>query len=240
MSKFNIDSEFSVYQLVKRSLKDKSVLNHRRTMSIISSEIENATLVDGAETVVFSAFQRMSRFLPQEKRYRKLAKTAKHIFVFGVMDTDVPDIDNLTYVPLKPTDQLAKEWFLISFGRDYFSALATEELTHIDDPDSIRKFKGVWTFDVFMVSILHDWLCGTVGLRYEERQVESHNYLKQAQLISNTIGRMAVRVMDNKEHDRVVHSELQKIMQATLHPTLNNMQKDPMVEARKTPKRMQA
>lgn len=223
MSEFNIDPKFSVYSLVKRSLRDKSVLNHRRTMSIISNEIENATLVDNASTVVFSSFQRMSRFLPQVERYQQLAAKSKHVYVFGEVDCELPKIANLTYVPLKATDQLAKEWFIISFGRDYFSALATQELSHIDDPDKDRIFKGVWSFDVFVVGILHEWLSGIVGLRMEQRLDETHNYLKQAELLSNTIGRMSVRLMNNKSKSPLLSKELQGIIEGALHPTLMNM-----------------
>lgn len=223
MSDFNIDPKFSVYSLVKRSLRDKSVLNHRRTMSVISNEIENATLIDNASTVVFSSFQRMSRFLPQVERYRQLAAKSKHVYVFGEVDVELPKISNLTYVPLKATDQLAKEWFIVSFGRDYFSALATQELSHIDDPDKDRVFKGVWSFDVFVVGILHEWLSGIVGLRMEQRLEESHNYLKQAELLSNTIGRMSVRLMNKKSKTSVLSQELQGIMEGALHPTLMNM-----------------
>lgn len=234
MPDYNIDPKFSVYGLVKRSLRDKAVLNHRRTMSVISNEIENATLIDNASTVVFSSFQRMSRFLPQEKRYRELASKGKHVYVFGEVDCDLPTIANLSYVPLKPTDLLSKEWFIVSFGHDYFSALATQELSNIDDPDEKRVFKGVWTFDVFVVGILHEWLSGIVGLRLEERLDDRHDYLKQAELLSNTIGRISVRMMDNKASRSPVYQELQTIMEGGLHPTLHSMKTNPTVETLKS------
>lgn len=230
MNQFHIDPTFSVYRLTKRSMRDTAVMNHRRTMSIISSEIENATLVDGAETVIFAAFQGMSKFIPQVKRYRKLAEKAKHVYVFGVVDCPIPEIENITYVPLKPADQLAKEWFLVSFGRDYFSALATEELSNIDDPDEMRQFKGVWSFDIFLVGILHEWLSNIVGLRLDVQDQSGHDYLKQAELISNSIGRMTLRVMDNKGKDDVVYQELEKIMQGSLHPAYHHLIENPTVE----------
>jgi len=230
MNQFNIDPTFSVYRLTRRSMRDTAVMNHRRTMSVISSEIENATIIDGAETVIFSAFQRMSKFIPQVKRYRQLAAKAKHVYVFGAVDCPLPQIENLTYVPLKPADQLAKEWFLVSFGRDYFSALATEEISRIDDPDNMRKFKGVWSFDVFLVGILFEWLSNIVGLRLDLQNQTGHDYLKQAQLISNSIGRMTLRVMDNKGKDDLVYTELEKIMQGSLHPAYHNIKETQTVE----------
>lgn len=222
MSEFNIDPTFSVYRLVQRNNKN-SVLNHRRTMSIISYEIENASLVDDASTVMFSSFQRMSKFLPQEARYRQLAQIAKHVYVFGVPDTELPEIENITYVPLKPNDQLAREWFLVSYGKDYFSALATEELTNIDDPDPERIFKGVWTFDLSLVSILHEWLSGLVGLRFEQRQSEDHDLNNQLKLMGNTIGRMAVRSLNNSKETDEVQDELRKLIETGVYPAVEDL-----------------
>lgn len=230
MNQFNIDPDFSVYSLTKRSMQNATLLSHRRTMSIISNEIENATIIDHADNVIFSSFQRMSKFLPQVERYRQIASTAKHAYVFGIVDCELPAIDNVTYVPLQPSDQLAKEWFLVSFGRDYFSALATEELSNIDEADEARKFKGVWSFDVFLVGILHEWLSGIVGLRSIQQESEKHDYQRHADVLSNTIGRMTVRLMDHEGDNDVVYSELQTIMTKTLHPAYNALKEHPQVD----------
>jgi hypothetical protein len=233
MPDYNLDPKFSVYGLVKRSLRDKAIMNHRRTMSVISNEIENATILDNASTIVFSSFQRMSRFLPQAERYRLLAAKSKHVYVFGEVDCELPQIANVSYVPLKPTDQLAKEWFIVSFGRDYFSALATQELSKTDDPDNQRVFKGVWTFDVFVVGILHEWLSGIVGLRMEQRLDDSHDYLKQAELLSNTIERMTTRLNNNQGKESLILQELQNIMDGGLAPTMQSMKDNPTIETLK-------
>lgn len=193
MSSFNIDPTFSVYRLIERVKKEASSVNHRKTMTAISYEIENATLLDNAKTTLFSGFQRMSRFLPQVARYEKIAKKAHAVFVFGVMDIVPPAIENVRYVPLAPTDQLTKEWFLVSLGEKYASALATEELTHIDDPDETRVFKGIWTFEHGMVEILHDWLTQTVGWRTDLEHVK-YNRDHQIYYISQTIARMQDRL----------------------------------------------
>lgn len=223
MPDFNIDPNFSVYHLVKRSREDTSTLNHRRTMTIISHEIENATLLDGAETVIFSGFQRLSKFKRQIKRYEQMAKRAKAVYVFGVDDETMPPIENITYVPLKKSDQLVKEWFLVSFGRDYFSALATEELTDIDDPDDERMFKGIWTFEEALVSILYEWLSGIVDRRPAMQPDMGHDYKHQVVMLSNTIGRMTVRTKRQKEEQAVLH-ELQAMVDQSLYPTLKHME----------------
>src|SRR5689334_15527417 len=144
----SIDPAFSIYKLVDRLKNQNTILRHRQSMSEVSYEIENATLLDGAHTRIFAGFQRMSKFVPQIPRYTKMALQAESVYVFGIPDTELPSIPNITYVPLEATDQLAKEWFLVSYGIDYASALATQELTRIDDPDEQRQFNGVWTFNV--------------------------------------------------------------------------------------------
>ncbi len=159
---YAIDRQFSVYRLVERTQQQNVLLSQRRTMSYISYQIENASLIDGAKTRIFSAFQYMSRFLPQIERYRRLAQTAESIYVFGVPDVRPPQIENIRYVFVTPDDQIAREWFLVSYGARFASALATEEITRFNDPDHLRQFRGMWTFDPEMVAILHDWLSSAV------------------------------------------------------------------------------
>lgn len=206
---FNVNPDFSVYNLVGRVREDVAVVNHRRTMTAISHEIENASLVDGAQTTIFSGFQRLSRFMRQEKRYRQLAKNAKAIYVFGEPDITPPEIEKIIYIPLQPTDELTKEWFLVSYGTDFVSALATREITHIDDPDEQRIFNGIWTFEIELAAILHQWLSGVVGLR-PELVTEEFNRNQQMRLIGNIIVRMTHRLdkLETSPRNAVLHSEL--------------------------------
>src|SRR5262249_39695691 len=135
-------------------------LNNRRAMLIISYEIERSLFKTRAR--IFAGFQRMSRFLPLEARYRKLAEISEAVYVFGIMDVVPPPIANLRYVPIQEADQLAREWFLVADSRQYFSALATEEVTTLGLPDAQREFEGVWSFDEELVTILQEWLSSLV------------------------------------------------------------------------------
>lgn len=225
LNQFVIDPNFSVYGLVERVMNQSVLLNHRKTMTLISYEIENATLADGAHTTIFSGFQRFSRFLTQLKRYQQLAKQARRVYVFGVPDVAVPEIPNVTYVPLQPSHQLAKEWFVVSYGGEYLSALATEELTHIDNPDYLRVFRGVWTFDRQMVSIIYEWLCREVNDQIA--LIEEINYRPQThvRLISNSIGRLMLASM--QEHDSrlaaIIQAELKTIIKDGLYSALESL-----------------
>ncbi|MFN8527001.1 MAG: DICT sensory domain-containing protein [Anaerolineae bacterium] len=189
-----IDPSFSVFHLTEKVQQGSTLLNHRRTMSLVSYEIENATLIDQARTRIFAGFQYFSKFMRQLSRYTNLALRAESVYVFGVPDVRPPALPNITYVPLQRTDHLAKEWFLVSYGRDYVSALATEELTRISDPDQERVFKGIWTFDHAMVSILQQWLTSTVDARALGFEETDLNYERQVLLMSRTLGRLTGRM----------------------------------------------
>ncbi|MFQ3660163.1 MAG: DICT sensory domain-containing protein [Anaerolineae bacterium] len=228
LNQFAIDPNFSVYRLVERVMNQSVLLNHRKTMTLISYEIENATLADGAHTTIFSGFQRFSRFLTQLKRYQQLAKQARHVYVFGVPDAAVPEIPNLTYVPLQPSHQLSKEWFVVSYGGEYLSALATEELTHYSNPDHLRVFRGVWTFDRQMVSIIYEWLCREVN--DQAALAEEVNYRPQThvRLISNSIGRLMVNTMQERDSRMaaIIQGELKTIIKEGLYNALESLSSD--------------
>lgn len=217
----NIDPNFSVFEIARRVRSETTVLNHRRTMNIVSYEIENVTLHGEARNRIFAGFQRMSRFLPQMERYRKMAAHAESVYVFGVPDVEVPAIENITYIPLASTDQLAREWFLVSLGGNYASALVTEEKTHIDDRDSDRLFRGIWSHDYDLVLILEEWLRNsinvdvlmeaTLGIFYKERSLS---------IVRNTIEKFEAR-MEKKlrlPEDMTVRQELDALMRTMLKP----------------------
>ncbi len=160
-----IDPQFSVYALLARIRRTSTLINHRRTMTQMSYEIENAALLEGARGRIFAGFQRLSRFLPQAERYRKLAALSEHVYVFGLPDVSPPAVNNITYIPLERTHALVKEWFVVAYGSEFYSALATRELTNIDDPDEYRQFEGIWTFDWDMVDIIQEWLTSAVDAK---------------------------------------------------------------------------
>jgi len=219
----NIDPKFSVYKLVGR-ISESASMTHRRTMNVISNEIENTTLVDGAHTRIFAAFQLYSRFLPQMARFREFAPRAESVYVFGIPDVQLPAIENITYIPLNPTDQLAKEWFLVSYGEEYASALATEEQTDITrTPDPDRVFKGIWTFDPTLVSILADWLSRSINIDPQIIPGERIDQARHTTLINRVAGRMITRLTRDGglTMNGMVRQELRGIVKNVIHPYLS-------------------
>lgn len=221
----DIDPHFSVYKLVKRVHTSDTFLRHRFTMSRVSYEIENATLVDNAHTRIFAGFQYMSKFLPQIKRYTRIAAASESVFVFGVPDVEVPAIPNITYIPLKETDALAREWFIVAYGLDYASALATEETTRIHTPDSQRMFNGVWTFNLSLVSILNEWLTNTVDVRPLNWRGEDMQYGRQIELMNKSMERLIHRALDvrptvTKTQETTFYQELEQVVLAELQAAI--------------------
>lgn len=215
-----IDPNISVFALVERMKERNTLINHRRTMSLISYEIENASLMDKVKTRIFSGFQYFSKFLPQVERYTRLGQMSDGVFVFGVADIVPPPIAGVTYIRLTPQMQLAKEWFLVSYGASYISALATEEQTRITDPDHLRQFKGVWTFDVDMVTILHDWLSSLVNAHPLNLERTPSDYASQIRIMSNTMGRMVGRLATEKTP--TIAREVDAAVKVSIEPLLTD------------------
>lgn len=224
-----LSSDFSVFDLVERVQSKSTLLRHRRTMSLVSYEIENITLQDAARTRIFSGFQLYSKFIPQMKRYTRLAELADTVYVFGVPDVELPAIPNITYMPIAATDSLAQEWFLVSYGADYASALATREITRIEEEDALRMFKGVWTFDYMTVKFLHDALTRVVG-QDPLAVPQSRRYTQQVRLMSKSLQRMAtglVRMTNGRSRrsdDEAVKTEVAAVIEKELDPALKELQ----------------
>ncbi|MEP7289900.1 MAG: DICT sensory domain-containing protein [Chloroflexota bacterium] len=224
-STISIDPNLSVYHLVQRTKEQLTLLNHRRTMSLISYEIENAILLHNVRARLFAGFQRMSRFIPQIPRYTIMAQNAESIYVFGVMDVQPPPIANIRYIPLTEAHQLSKEWFVVADARDYFSALATEELSHIEDADDKRMFQGVWSFDEDIVTILQEWLSSLVNAHDLGNLSENRNYRSQMKIMSSTMGRMAGRLAKSFEKPttttpNAVQGEVDTAVEQQLSPSI--------------------
>jgi len=188
MADIHIDNSLSVYGLVKRSGTHRSLLRDRYTMLTISREIENTVIFGQIRARIFSGFQRMSAFLPQMPRYRRLANYAESVYVFGYPDVTIPPIMNVHYIPLSQDAQLKKEWFLIADAPDYFSALSTEEV------EDQHGFEGVWSFDEEMVTILQEWLSSMVDARSLGDLSARRNYRKQVALMGETLVRMTAHL----------------------------------------------
>ena len=225
MNTFHIDPNFSVFQLVQKKQSKGISVNHLPVLQEISFEIENASLIDHAHNVLFCGFQRLSQFEPHIEHYRKLAKESQHIFVFAIPDLDLEFIEGITFVPLHEGDQLAKEWFIVSYGQDFFSALAAEEITSGNLHPEEREYRGTWIFDLRMVEIVYDWLCRKVGLDPDHVDQNQEFFRHELGMMENTLSRVQDFIRQEKlaHHDNTVR-EIQQLLDTTLYPALVKMQ----------------
>lgn len=157
-----INPDFSVYSLLMHQARGNLAVNHTCTMAYMSHLIEQSAMTQPDDLVLYACFQTMSQFLPSIPSFMQLAERVRHIYIFGMMDTELPAIDNITYVPLHPSDKLAKEWFMVAYGRHYASALASEESQPLNG-DLDPTFQGTWTFNHSVVKPLLDELAHIVG-----------------------------------------------------------------------------
>lgn len=195
----NINLNASVYSLLENTSDHRETINTVHTMRTISHSIENTVVNERLPVRLFSGFQRMSSFLPQIKRYERLADAAHAIYVFGVMDVSPPAITGVNYVPISEEHQLAREWFIVTETRDFFTALVTEELPGQDTMDPNRKFKGVWSFDEEMIGILDGALSSWVGLPPSEApQRDQNDYRDTVEIMGNMIHRLTRDIADTK------------------------------------------
>jgi DICT domain-containing protein len=186
----------------------------------MSRAMEDVILLDGAHGRIFSSFQRMSRFLPQAERYQKLAEKAEHVYIFGEKDVEVPIIPNTTYVFLSKTDALVKEWFVVAYAPEYQSVLATRELSDIDDPDDIRTFQGIWTFDRNMVDIIQEWLSSAVDAHPLPFSNENAPIQQQIRIIRHNIQHITKQHPLEEDHP-IIQEELQSVVNEVLTPHLS-------------------
>jgi DICT domain-containing protein len=182
---------FSIYRMYENNHNQNYLLRHRRTMTQISHEIENAVIMaPAARTRVFSGFQRLSKFLPEMERYTSLAKRAESVYVFGIPDIEPPPIENIHYVRLTAADHLSREWFVIAAGTSYSSVLASEEISDFDDPDDQRVFKGSWIFNPLVVSLIADKVSQHVGAEPLEYTLTDTQHSQHARVMLHSVNRV--------------------------------------------------
>lgn len=190
----------SVYALVENDHKHQRLLNNVGMMALISREIENTILKDGVRSRVFSSFQRISSFLPQRKRYEQLAARAEAVYIFAHFDMAPPPIINVNYVPVDPDSQFAKEWFVVTDAPNFFTALVTEEIDSPNDPRAQRMFRGLWSFDEELVTIIQEWLSTVVKispLSHPDNRT-SADYRAHIGIMGNVISRLTGELVSLK------------------------------------------
>lgn len=179
--------DFSLFSQIELWNARNIFTNTRRSLIKISREIEDGVLTRRIAARIFAGFQKMSFFLPHVERYTRLAENAESIWVFGIVDVDVPPIRNVSIVPLEPTDRLAMEWFLVAEAPEYYSALIAQDLSGFEVENEKRLFKGVWTFDADLVNRLQQSLSQAIGIPPLACDLAAYDYDAQIGRIANDL-----------------------------------------------------
>jgi signal transduction histidine kinase len=196
-------------------------------LAFISHEIEN-TLVGSpraprpAAVRLFAGFQKFSFFLPQVQRYRWLAST-NQVWVFGVPDGIVPDIPNITYIPIPEGHALAREWFLVADSAQAPVALVAEELRDFPPPPGQppaappRFFRGIWTYDPRLVRLLVQSVCQELQLDPPAAGlIDRKDALDQ-------LARTTTRVIRRMEQSQLELQQQQQVQEDYVHMVIHDL-----------------
>ena len=157
-----IDPQFSIYDLVCRSRQASITLNNVRNMQLMSHKIEDRILNEQLNGFLVVGFQYFSRFYTRLETYQQLGKSGNQAYVLGYPDVEPPDIEHVTFVPLKQSDLLIKDWFVIFHSPEYYTALIAKEVPH---DNGERKYNALWTFDLDIIKISCDWLASQLDVK---------------------------------------------------------------------------
>lgn len=155
-----LSAELSVFELITDI--PGHFLRYKRTMLDISHVIEETAAAHTPACSVWVGFQKFSLFAAQEQRYRKLAQSWQHCWIFGVDDAPLPELPNVTPVALSPDHPLAKEWFVVADGPSFGSVLLAADTSGFAISDRQRKFMGLWSADPALVRLASSRLAHAV------------------------------------------------------------------------------
>ena len=94
----------------------------KSSLIALARAMQDLVLADEHETIVIANFQQERLFRQQESRFKRMANKSEHVYVLGVPETKSEfGINNCGYevIPIKPTDTLAAERYLVVIGRHY-------------------------------------------------------------------------------------------------------------------------
>lgn len=207
----------SLYRMIPTTSRDSTFVNSVHLMNVISHEIEDTVFDNHLKVDFFAGFQKYSNFLRQRKRYTRLAQVCRRVYVWGVPDVDPPPIPGVEYLDLSPSDELAREWFVVVDTPEFFTALLTREMTYGQDvPGELRRFHGIWTYDADIVSRAQLLISQVQGGNYTP--VTHRDYERQSQhlvQISNRLvqrqDQQAVRTVLTQHHSSLFKAGLSNL-----------------------------
>ncbi len=138
----------SLYPAIAITDRNAATTSSVSTLLAISHSVEQTVMRYQLDGIFFAGFQRLSAFLPQVHRFRRLASRCKKVYVFAYADVPAPPIENLEYVSLEENAPLTREWFIVFQHKQFSAALLTRQISE-DRQNEFgrgRLYQGVLTF----------------------------------------------------------------------------------------------
>ncbi len=114
----------------------------------ISHIIEDMVIGTPAVATMHVSFQRLSRIVPQQDRYGRVAEAATGLWLYGADDIPPDALGELPRTTLIDTTDsyLAQYWFVIAYGPGLGMSLVAEEVPSLTGSE--RFYEGFYTFDL--------------------------------------------------------------------------------------------
>ncbi len=128
--------------------KDLEHANFRYIFSVdgmikISRLIESAVMNTPGAADAHVSFQYFSRIAAQQKQYKRVAESARHLWLYGVPDAPLPQFPRTIGIDTSGTP-LEDYWFVVAYGPGIYSCLLAKE---IDPQAGQRIYEGFFTFE---------------------------------------------------------------------------------------------
>lgn len=167
----------------------------KSSMVALTRSLQDLVLADQQQYLVIANFQQEKYFRQQRQRFQRLASKSEQVYILGVPEVESGFGESgLGYetIPLKPTDTLAGERYLVIIGRHYSACLAVQEKfslkTLINKTKVVpqeKLYEGVWTFERDITYAAADWLLGRISNYRPELQGKIQQARKMFRLYRN-------------------------------------------------------
>jgi class 3 adenylate cyclase len=174
--------EISLYPLVYDKARDQLTTSLVPTLLATSHGIEDAVTDNQLRGTFYAGFQRISAFLPQARRFARLAAACGEVLVFAQPDVPPPEIPGVQFVLLKPAASLTQEWFIVFAHDDLVVALLTRQMPDESVGSAIldRAYQGAVTFDPALVGGARARLDQALGRAFKKRAMAPQRRLPSA------------------------------------------------------------
>jgi signal transduction histidine kinase len=144
----------------------------KSSLTALARAMQDLVLADSQPYLVIANFQQEKFFRQQERRFQRMAFKSDHVYILGVPDTESSfAVANSSYetIPIKSTDTLAGERYLVIIGQQYSACLTVREKLSVAELRNLtsvveqgERFEGIWSFNRDVVYTAADWLLGTI------------------------------------------------------------------------------